>query len=157
MQESTPPFQLDARLQGDCLLIGQFPLCQILLLNDKHFPWIILVPRRPNVTELIQLCAVDQQQLLLESTIISRLLLDCFPTEKLNTAAIGNIVSQLHIHHVARRRDDHCWPGVVWGYGEGQPYNDAEKKALTKKIQKALEGECGFTSLQSTTGVTTKL
>ena len=148
MKESATSFKLDPRLQNDCFIIGQFSLCQILLLNDKHFPWIILVPRLGGLTELIHLSAENQLQLLQESGLISRLLLDHFPTEKLNTAAIGNIVSQLHIHHVARRSDDFCWPGVVWGYGGGEPYEEREKKVLICKIQKVLGNKPDFEPFQ---------
>ena len=141
-------FKLDSRLQNDCFLVGSFPLCQILLLNDKNFPWIILVPRIAEVTEIIQLSTDQQQQLLDESGIVSRLLLDHFPIDKLNTGAIGNIVSQLHVHHIARRHDDPCWPGVVWGYGKGLAYDEPEKRTLINKIQGLLSHVTGFEPAQ---------
>jgi len=148
VKESAIQFELDSRLQNDCFLVGSFPLCRMLLLNDKNFPWIILVPRVTGVTEIIQLSSEQQQQLLDESGIVSRLLLDHFSCDKLNTGAIGNIVSQLHVHHIARRHNDPCWPGVVWGYGKGLAYNEAEKSALINKIQSLLSHAWDFEPAQ---------
>ena len=149
MKDSATQFKLDSRLQNDSFSVGKLPLCQVLLLNDQNFPWIILVPRVAGITEVIQLSSEEQQQLLHESALVSRLLLEHFPSDKLNTGAIGNIVSQLHIHHIARRHDDLCWPGVVWGYGKGLPYGEAEKNTVVNKIQGLLSLEQGF---EATTG-----
>lgn len=131
-------FKLDSRLQQDCFLIGDFFLSQVLLMNDRNFPWLILVPRVAGISEIVQLSMGNQQQLLSESGIISNLLLELFPTDKLNVAALGNIVSQLHVHHIARRKDDQCWPSPVWGYGGGIAYRDQEKVELINKIQQEL-------------------
>ncbi|MBL4608392.1 MAG: HIT domain-containing protein [Pseudomonadales bacterium] len=144
MKESVTQFKLDSRLQNDSFLVGNFRLSQLRLLNDKNFLWVILVPRIAGVTEFVQLSTADQLQLLNESGAVSRLLLDYFPTDKLNTAAIGNIVSQLHVHHIARRHDDPCWPGVVWGYGKGVSYEEDEKNALINTLQNELKNESGF-------------
>ena len=104
-----------------------------MLLNDANFPWLILVPRVVGATEIFHLKPVEQQQLLVESSIIAKILEQDFAVDKLNIAAIGNIVSQLHLHHIGRTRTDLCWPGVVWGYGDGKPY---EKDALGEVFEK---------------------
>lgn len=115
-------FELDARLAADTLPFGDFPLCRILLMNDAQYPWWILVPRRVGVREIYELNDADQSQLLRESVLFGRALMQAYSGEKLNIAALGNVVPQLHIHHIVRFRDDPAWPAPVWGRAPAQPY-----------------------------------
>ena len=114
-------FSLHPRLAADTLPIGELALCQVLLMNDARFPWIILVPRRPALREIIDLAPEDQATLLAEITAVSRVLQRLIEPQKLNVAAIGNVVAQLHIHIVARFEDDTAWPAPVWGHGAREP------------------------------------
>ncbi len=95
--------------------MADWPLSRVLLMDESRYPWFILVPRVADVTELVQLSATQQQQLLLESNQLSRFLQTEFKAHKLNLAALGNVVAQLHIHHIARFEDDAAWPAPVWG------------------------------------------
>ena len=115
-------FELHPRLDQDCKIVGDFPLCRLLLMNDANYPWFILVPRREGIREIFELSHRDQDQLLRESSQLSKVLLHNFNAEKLNIAALGNIVPQLHIHHIARNRNDQAWPKPVWGHSPSRPY-----------------------------------
>lgn len=115
---------LHPQLANDCLLLGRFELCRLLLMRDANYPWCILVPDRDAVTEIHQLSEADQQQLLRESSQLSRALETVFEPDKLNIAALGNVVAQLHIHHIARYRNDPAWPAPVWGRVAAKPYTD---------------------------------
>lgn len=119
-------FKLHPQLANDCITVGDFPLSRLLLMNDAHYPWCILVPRVPDVTEVFQLAEPDQQRLAAESVLLSRLLSDAFAADKMNVAALGNVVSQLHVHHVVRYRDDAAWPAPVWGRVPVQPCSESE-------------------------------
>lgn len=134
-------FILHERLQQDCLLLGNFALSKLLLLNDCRFPWCILVPARAEISEIHQLDWNDQVQLLRESSHLAQCLTRIYRPDKLNIAAIGNLVPQLHVHHVVRYRDDAAWPSPVWGVGIAQPYTVVERD---KQIEKLL-GELGQT------------
>mgnify|MGYP000105365611 CR=1 FL=1 len=111
----TNSFVLDARLEADTLLVAQWPLCHVRLMNDAQYPWVILVPNVQGVCERYELSAAQRRQLDLESVFLSRTLMAVFNGEKLNVAALGNVVSQLHIHHVVRFEGDPTWPAPVWG------------------------------------------
>lgn len=137
-------FALDSRLQQDCLLIGDFPLCRLLLMNDAHYPWFILVPRREEVSELFQLDADDQRQLWLETTLLAETLKDTFAADKMNVATLGNVVSQLHMHVIVRRRDDAAWPAPVWGRHPAQPYADEQVRQLKDKLRLVLTEDFQF-------------
>jgi diadenosine tetraphosphate (Ap4A) HIT family hydrolase len=113
---------LHPRLAEDCLRLGAFPLCELLLMNDARYPWYILVPRREHIREIHELAESDQTQLLHESSQLSRAMTGALAPDKLNIAAIGNIVPQLHVHHVARFTTDAAWPAPVWGHGTPEPY-----------------------------------
>jgi len=115
-------FQLDQRLQEDSILLGNFELSQLLLMNDSTYPWFILVPQRDDIAEVYQLKEDDQQQLWRESVMLSRWMAQTFIFDKLNLGALGNIVRQLHLHHVGRCRTDLTWPAPVWGQHPPQPY-----------------------------------
>lgn len=120
-----PPFQLDERLAADCVVLGELDLGLVLLMNNARVPWFILVPRT-DVTELCDLRPGRRQQLFAEVDALSRFVRTHFNIDKLNVAAIGNVVSQMHVHVVGRRKDDWCWPGVVWGAPGAIAYEEAE-------------------------------
>ncbi|MGK8438278.1 HIT family protein [Ectopseudomonas hydrolytica] len=131
-------FALDSRLQQDCLLIGDFPLCRLLLMNDANYPWFILVPRRDEVSELFQLDAADQRQLWQETTLLAETLKDTFAADKMNVATLGNVVSQLHMHVIVRRRGDAAWPAPVWGRNPPRPYEEEQVRQLVSKLRLVL-------------------
>lgn len=107
--------KLHPQLEKDCIVLGEFTLCSLLLLNDANYPWFILLPNRENLTEIHQLSLPDRQQLFDESMFFCQYMEDTYHPDKLNIAALGNVVPQLHIHHIARFTDDACWPAPVWG------------------------------------------
>ena len=115
-------FELHSRLAQDTLLIGDFPLSRLLLMNDANYPWFILVPRRTGIREIYQLGDADQIQLLKESSQLARVIARIYAADKLNVAALGNMVPQLHIHHIVRYTTDPAWPQPVWGRLPAKPY-----------------------------------
>lgn len=117
-------FELHAQLVKDCIVLGELPLSTVLLCNDSHYPWLILVPRRKGVKEIFELDEQDQLQLLKESSAVSAKLYEYFSAHKLNVAALGNQVEQLHVHHVVRYQDDIAWPKPIWGVAPANPYDD---------------------------------
>lgn len=137
-------FVLDSRLQQDTLPIGDFPLCRLLLSNDCNYPWFILVPRRPDITEVFELQPDDQLQLWKETTALSVLLKDLYKADKLNVAALGNVVSQLHMHVIARRRDDAAWPSPVWGRHPATPYTEQQLAAVRAQLRQVLTTDFTF-------------
>lgn len=128
-------FTLDPRLDNDTIFIASFTLCDALLMNDARYPWVILVPRITGVTEIYQLSAQQQQQLMLESNSVAQKLAELVSADKMNVAALGNVVSQLHIHHVARYQQDEAWPAPVWGKGTAVPYSEDEQHAVISQLQ----------------------
>ena len=133
------PFQLHERLQQDCISIGRFSLCQLLMMNDKQFPWFILVPERADIKEIYQLNAADRQLLSEESCFVAKNMADLFKADKMNIAAIGNMVPQLHIHHIVRYQTDKAWPAPVWGKFAAQPYTELQISELTNKVRTQLK------------------
>lgn len=119
-------FHLHHRLQADTISIGQTGLSEILLMNDATWPWVLLVPRREGVREIYELDELDQARLLRESSALGRGMMALFGGDKLNVAALGNMVPQLHLHHIVRFEGDPAWPGPVWGKSAPVPY-DAEQ------------------------------
>jgi len=136
--------ELHPQLAQDCLKLGRFPLCRLLLLRDANYPWFILVPDREEIREIHQLSEQDQQMLLRESMTLSRALEQAFAPDKLNIAALGNMVSQLHIHHIARYTTDPAWPAPVWGHLPSKAYLDDELVAVVEALKSALAGQCEF-------------
>lgn len=134
------------QLEKDCIPVGDFSLCKLLLLDDANYPWFILLPCRESVTEIHQLSTADQQQLLAESSSLCHCLEDVFQPDKLNVAAIGNMVPQLHIHHIARYRDDACWPAPVWGAVAKKHYSTEQADAIMQRVCNCLvnNGEQSF-------------
>lgn len=127
-------FNLDSRLVADTVPIGRLTLACLLLMNDARYPWLILVPQRPQIREIFELDPADQAQLLAEIVLVSRFVSDSFPTDKINVAALGNVVAQLHVHIVGRRRDDPAWPRPVWGVGEAVRYDAAGIAAMRARL-----------------------
>ena len=134
-----PDFQLDPRLAADTLPITDLPLSRALLFNDRRYPWVILVPRLAGAREIHHLHAGIRQRLLDESCEIAAILEQLFSPDKLNIAALGNIVPQLHLHHVARRHDDPAWPGPVWGHSPREPYAAADAAEQIRLIKGFLD------------------
>jgi diadenosine tetraphosphate (Ap4A) HIT family hydrolase len=130
--------ELHPQLQKDCLLVGRFSLCRLLLMRDANYPWFILVPDREGITEIFQLSYVDQVQLLRESSRLSAVLVERFRADKLNIAALGNVVPQLHVHHVVRYRDDPAWPAPVWGRVPARPYTSEGLSAVLRTLRSGL-------------------
>lgn len=131
--------KLHPQLEKDCICLGEFSLCSLLLLNDSHFPWFILVPNREGISEIYQLAPQDQQQLLAESMFFCQCLEEIFQPDKLNIAALGNIVPQLHVHHIARFKTDACWPAPVWGVVKATPYTASQLDNLKIQIRNRLK------------------
>jgi diadenosine tetraphosphate (Ap4A) HIT family hydrolase len=120
-----PEFILDARLQADTVPVASLDMCDVLLMNDSRFPWLIVVPREPGLIEIADLGEQAQQRLWREVNLAAITLRQVAPCDKLNIGALGNIVRQLHVHVVARRQNDAAWPGPVWGQGQAEPYTDS--------------------------------
>jgi len=139
-------FELDPRLAADTFLVGETPLCQLLLMNDARYPWLILVPRRGDITEPFELGEADQAQLWQESMRLGEAMKAHFAADKLNIAALGNQVAQLHVHHIARFHVDAAWPGPVWGVGSAVPYGDAARDALVGELRSVLQQPLGLTA-----------
>ncbi len=133
-------YTLHPQLQADTLPICDLELCEARLMNDRRFPWVILVPRRADVTEVHQLPGEDQVLLIRESSAAAVALGRLFEAAKINVAALGNLVPQLHWHVIARFRGDEAWPGPVWGCGERRPYDETQGNELCGRLQDALRG-----------------
>lgn len=125
---------LHPQLKKDCFVLGEFSLCSLLLLNDANYPWFILLPNREGAREIHLLSETDQQQLMAESMFFCRCLQQVFQPDKLNIAALGNVVPQLHIHHIARFSNDACWPAPVWGAVETIPYQTKQLETIKNQL-----------------------
>ena len=131
-------FELDPRLAAGTFSVGSTSLSRVLLMNDARFPWIILVPAREGVSEPFQLALSEQEALWRESMVLAKALKRYFEADKLNIAALGNQVSQLHVHHIVRFRNDDAWPGPVWGVGSTVTYTEAAAEALMDDLRRVL-------------------
>ena len=132
-------FKLHERLDEDCLLVGQFELCLLLISRDANYPWLILVPKRENITEIFQLEPDDRHQLLHESCVLSQAMTELFAPDKLNIAALGNVVPQLHIHHIARYHSDQAWPSPIWGVVAADEYDPDMLSARCENLRQRLK------------------
>ncbi len=128
-------FELHPTLQNDTVSVADLPLSALLLMNDSRFPWLILVPKKASVLEIHDLEIPDQNQLLQEIVGISQLLKEYVRPDKLNVASIGNRVPQLHIHIVARKKDDLAWPAPVWGYAQAIAYTESELQRVVQEVK----------------------
>ena len=131
-------FELHPQLAKDCFVIKDLELCRLLLMNDKNYPWCILVPMRAAKKDIYELTEPEQQQLIKESSQLSRVMMDVFQGKKMNVAALGNMVPQLHVHHIVRREGDACWPKPVWGQVPAVVYSDAEAQQLIKTLEQRI-------------------
>ncbi|MEM7564169.1 MAG: HIT family protein [Pseudomonadota bacterium] len=125
------------QLISDCVYLGRFTLCHLLLSNDSNYPWFILVPDRDGVREIYQLSDSDKSLLMAESCAFSAFLDRHYSPDKLNVAALGNQVPQLHLHHIARFKNDPAWPTPIWGKVPVVPYGGEELESLRKNIDSA--------------------
>ena len=132
-------FQLHPQLEKDCIRIGKLALSGLLLMNDNQFPWFILVPEIEGITEIYQLDKRQQEILIEESSLLAERLATLYKADKINIAAIGNLVPQLHIHHVVRYKHDIAWPSPVWGKYPAVPYSEQELTSAINLINQALE------------------
>jgi len=131
-------FELDARLEADSVPLMWLGLCELRLMNDRRWPWLLLVPQRPGVEEVHDLTPLDQAMLTFETNMVAQALKKVTGCTKINTAALGNIVRQLHMHVVARSEGDPGWPGPVWGFGPPEPYKVDAMRGFIDKMRAAL-------------------
>ncbi|OOF25364.1 HIT family protein [Salinivibrio proteolyticus] len=131
-------FSLHDRLAADSAYVGDFDLCQLRLAHADFGPWLILIPRKNHIHEVHHLSDEEQQQLWRESAAVSQCLEHCFRPDKLNIAAIGNLVPQLHVHHVARYQTDSVWPNPIWGHLNVGPRADDKQTALIQTLRTTL-------------------
>ncbi|MBD8882252.1 HIT domain-containing protein [Rhodanobacter sp. 7MK24] len=128
---SEAAFALDPRLEADTRHVAVLPLCELRLMDDARFAWLVLVPRRADMVEVADLTDAEQQLLWREANWCATALRAVAPCDKLNLGALGNIVRQLHLHVLARTQDDAAWPGPAWGHGKREPY---DREALTNRL-----------------------
>ena len=136
-------FELHPRLQEDCIYLGRLSICHILLMNNADVPWFILAPESTSgiaAVELIDLPMSEQQQVLEDLNLVSGFVKSLPDVTKLNTAALGNIVPQLHIHVVGRNPNDYCWPALVWASEPGQAYAQDATDSLRQQFANAMLG-----------------
>jgi diadenosine tetraphosphate (Ap4A) HIT family hydrolase len=129
-------WSLHPQLDKDTTAVGDLPLCRLLLMRDANYPWLVLVPRRADLTEIIDLDEGEQTQLMTEITRVSRTLREITRCDKLNVAALGNAVPQLHVHVIARRRTDPAWPRPVWGAVPASPYDPQDMQKLIDALRR---------------------
>jgi diadenosine tetraphosphate (Ap4A) HIT family hydrolase len=135
----TPEFSLDPRLRTDSVELAELELCSLRLMDDQRFPWLLLVPRQPGLREIIDLPPFEQAQLLIEINRAAKALRQHTDAHKLNIAAIGNVVPQLHVHVIARFPEDAAWPAPVWGRGAREPYAEEAMASRITALREALE------------------
>lgn len=135
---SQPGFELDRRLDADSVPLLWLSLCELRLMDDRRWPWLILVPQRAGIFEIHDLTPLDQTMLAFEATLVAETLKATTGCAKINTGALGNVVRQLHVHVVARSPGDPGWPGPVWGHGVRDPYLPEDRHAMADRIRSAL-------------------
>ena len=138
MSKTNTDFTLDSRLAADTYVVGELQLSRVLLMRDARFPWAILVPRRASMREILDLDPRDRAMLYREIEALSDAMQRLFAPHKLNIAAIGNVVAQLHVHVIARYENDAAWPKPVWGFGERVAYIDADATKRVADLSQAL-------------------
>jgi diadenosine tetraphosphate (Ap4A) HIT family hydrolase len=146
-------FTLDPRLKNDTIAIGDAALSRVLLMDDERFPWVILVPRRPDLAELTDLGVCERALLIEEIAAVSTALWQRAGVDKINVGALGNLVRQLHIHVVARTIGDEAWPGPVWGAGPRRPYGAEAREKISQEIAEALHQIVMTRSIREETSV----
>ena len=138
LKGSRPGFELDRRLNNDSVPVIWLGLCELRIMDDRRWPWLLLVPQRLGVTEIHDLTPLDQAMLTFESNMVAQALKQATGCLKINTGALGNVVRQLHIHVIARSEHDPNWPGPVWGFGEREPYRREDLHQFAETVRKAL-------------------
>jgi diadenosine tetraphosphate (Ap4A) HIT family hydrolase len=134
----TAAFSLDSRLAADTVQVADLPLSAVRLMNDATYPWLILVPRREGAVEIVDLDPQDRVQLMEEIATVSGVLRAMTVCDKLNVAALGNMVPQLHVHVIGRFAGDPAWPGPVWGKSPARPYADASREGFITALRARL-------------------
>ena len=137
-RHASTSFVLDPRLKRDCIHIDDLPLCRVMLMDDAQYPWLVLVPRIANISEIHQLNTNEQRQLICESSALSEAMARRIEPDKMNVANLGNIVSQLHLHLVARFKTDPAWPGPVWGHAQSIPYTQMQAENRRQLVQELI-------------------
>ena len=127
-------FRTDERLVRDSDLLTKIGLCELRLMKDARWPWLVLVPQRADVSEVFDLTPLDQTMLTFETNLVAETLKTVTGATKINTGALGNIVRQLHVHVVARSEGDPNWPGPVWGFGKSEPWGEKDHQAFAARI-----------------------
>ncbi len=127
-------FTLHSRLEQDTIPVADFPLSRLVMMNDARFPWFILIPRIGGITEIHQLDKANRQQLMDESCTLAEALMSAFRGYKMNVAALGNVVPQLHMHHVVRQESDVAWPAPIWGVGTPEAMNEEEAQSRIQQL-----------------------
>ena len=138
-------FELDPWLAADTFLVGATSLSQVLLMNDARYPWLILVPRQGDITEPFELSEADQARFWQESMRLGQAIKAHFAADKINIAALGNQVAQLHVHHIVRFHVDAAWPGPVWGVGSAVAYEEAAAERLMEDLRSVLQQPLALT------------
>jgi diadenosine tetraphosphate (Ap4A) HIT family hydrolase len=128
-------WSLHPQLERDTLNVGDLPLSRVLIIRDANYPWLLLVPRRPQVEEILDLNEVEQAQLTVEISRVAKALKDITKCDKLNIAALGNVVPQLHVHIIARKKADPAWPKPVWGAAPALPFDPAALDDFAKVVR----------------------
>lgn len=131
-------FELHERLAADTIRLGSTRLCEVRLMNEKTWPWVILVPAIAGIREIYELSETQQQRLVAESSELSRAMMEAFKGDKMNVAALGNMVPQLHVHHIVRFKGDPAWPGPVWGTQAPVPYEESELARMKQALEPVL-------------------
>ena len=139
-------FILHPQLATDTTILGDLPLSRVLLSKEALGPWLILVPRKDDLTEIHHLSVDEQYQLIRESSAVAALLENDYQADKINIGALGNLVPQLHVHHIARFTTDIAWPGPVWGNTDGTQRNNELQQALAEELRDELNNIDGFVS-----------
>lgn len=131
-------FELDPRLDAESVPVMWLGLCELRIRDDRRWPWLLLIPQRPGIEELHDLTPLDQAMLSFETNMVSKALKEATGCTKINCAALGNVVRQLHVHVIARVEKDAAWPGPVWGHGTPEPYRREDLHQLCETIRKRL-------------------
>lgn len=138
MPSGAAGFELDARLEKDSEPFLWLGLCELRIVNDSRWPWLMLVPQRSAITEIHDLTPLDQTMLTFETNMVSQALKQATGCHKINVAALGNVVPQLHVHIVARNENDAGWPGPIWGYGQKEPWRREKLHSFANSLKSAL-------------------
>jgi|TARA_B110000495_G_scaffold203513_1_gene227610 diadenosine tetraphosphate (Ap4A) HIT family hydrolase len=130
-------FVLHPDLERDGVLIGNFQLSRVLLINDSNYPWFVLIPEIPDTSDTIDLSKIEHERLWKESRIFGLAIMKLFNGDKLNVASLGNMTPQLHVHHIVRYQNDPAWPAPIWGKHPMTPYSELQLKRIRELFTSA--------------------